>query len=50
VIAELSVEPRGRLRLSAPVAMASSNLADLLPRFLERHPQVQLEIFLTNRR
>ncbi|WP_049298217.1 LysR family transcriptional regulator, partial [Pseudomonas aeruginosa] len=25
VIAELSVEPRGRLRLSAPVAMASSN-------------------------
>ena len=44
VIAELSVEPRGRLRLSAPVAMASSNLADLLPRFLERHPQVQLEI------
>lgn len=50
VIAELSVEPRGRLRLSAPVAMASSNLADLLPRFLERHPQVQLEILLTNRR
>ena len=24
--------------------------ADLLPRFLERHPQVQLEILLTNRR
>ncbi|WP_281687965.1 LysR substrate-binding domain-containing protein [Pseudomonas citronellolis] len=50
VVAQLSAEPRGRVRLSCPVAMAETSLNAMLPGFLAGYPQVNLELLLTNRR
>jgi DNA-binding transcriptional LysR family regulator len=49
-VASLSAEPRGRLRVSCPVGMTHWNLAELVTGFLARHPLVQLELLLVNRR
>ncbi|MCO6704966.1 hypothetical protein KQH24_31890, partial [Streptomyces sp. CHB9.2] len=48
--ASLSSEPRGPLRVSCPVALAQDYLPDVVTRFLQRYPQVQLEMVLVNRR
>jgi len=48
--ASLSSEPRGPLRVSCPVALAQDYLPDIVTRFLQRYPQVQLEMVLVNRR
>ncbi|MFV3308560.1 LysR substrate-binding domain-containing protein [Pseudomonas sp. NY15181] len=50
VAAHLSAEPRGRVKLSCPVAMAETSLNEMLPGFLAAYPQVNLELLLTNRR
>ncbi|QJP09146.1 LysR substrate-binding domain-containing protein [Pseudomonas multiresinivorans] len=50
VAAQLSAEPRGRVRLSCPVALAETSLNEMLPGFLAAYPQVNLELMLTNRR
>ncbi|MDN6859827.1 LysR substrate-binding domain-containing protein [Pseudomonas sp. CAN2814] len=50
VAAQLSAEPRGRVKLSCPVALAETSLNDMLPGFLAAYPQVNLELMLTNRR
>ncbi|MED5607523.1 MULTISPECIES: LysR substrate-binding domain-containing protein [Pseudomonas] len=50
VVAQLSAEPRGRVRLSCPVALAETSLNAMLPGFLAGFPQVNLELLLTNRR
>lgn len=50
VAAQLSAEPRGRVKLSCPVAMAETSLNEMLPGFLAAYPQVNLELLLTNRR
>lgn len=42
--------PRGRVRLAAPAEIASQYLAPLLPMFLARFPEVQLDIDVSNRR
>jgi DNA-binding transcriptional LysR family regulator len=42
-------EPSGQVRISLPVAITDIVLADLLPRFMLRHPKVQLRIQSTNR-
>lgn len=49
-VARLSAEPRGVVRLSCPVAFAQSQLSQLLPEFLDSHPQVQLQVHVSNRR
>jgi DNA-binding transcriptional LysR family regulator len=49
-VARLSAEPRGLVRLSCPVAFAQSQLSQLLPEFLSAHPQVQLQVHVSNRR
>ncbi|WP_437880784.1 LysR substrate-binding domain-containing protein [Pseudomonas sp. LRF_L74] len=49
-VASLSSEPRGRLRVSCPTGLMRTNLRDMVPSFLQRYPQVQLEIVLSNRR
>jgi DNA-binding transcriptional LysR family regulator len=49
-VASLSAEPRGRLRVSCPVAMTHWNLSAVVTRFLTQYPQVQLEMLLVNRR
>ncbi|MBO3275475.1 LysR substrate-binding domain-containing protein [Pseudomonas schmalbachii] len=50
VVAQLSAEPRGRVKLSSPIALAETSLNEMLPGFLARYPQVNLELLLTNRR
>lgn len=50
VVASMSSEPRGRLRVSCPVALAHAFLPDVVSRFLEQYPQVQLDMVLLNRR
>ncbi|HET7556466.1 MAG TPA: LysR substrate-binding domain-containing protein [Rhodanobacteraceae bacterium] len=43
-------EPCGVVRMSCPVSLAQSLLAPLLPKFLERHPRVRLNLLASNRR
>lgn len=43
-------EPRGRIRVACPVAVAENMLAPVLPRFLARHPQVRVDLVVSNRR
>ena len=50
VVASMSSEPRGRLRVSCPVALAHAFLPDIIRRFLAQYPQVQLDMVLINRR
>lgn len=42
-------EPRGALRLSAPLSFAVAHLGTLLPEFLQRYPQVSVEVDLSDR-
>ena len=44
-----AAEPRGRLRLSAPVGFGASRLAPIVTDFLARHPAVEVELTLTDR-
>ncbi|MBS0575102.1 MAG: LysR family transcriptional regulator [Proteobacteria bacterium] len=46
----LSAEPRGVIKVSCPVSLAQRQLACLLPEFLERHPQVRVQLQVSNRR
>jgi DNA-binding transcriptional LysR family regulator len=41
-------EPRGTLRVAAPVALGRRRVAPLLALFAERHPAVQTQLFLTH--
>jgi len=49
-VASMSSEPRGRLRVSCPVGLAHEMLPSVISKFLEKYPQVQLEVMLLNRR
>ncbi len=49
-VASHASAPRGRLRVSCPVALAQSHLSPIINDFLAAYPQVQLEMLLTNRR
>lgn len=49
-VAALRAEPSGLVRLSCPVSLAQSLVAPLLPKFLQRFPQVQLRVLSSNRR
>ena len=49
-VASMSSEPRGRLRVSCPVGLAHEMLPTVISKFLEKYPQVQLEVMLLNRR
>ncbi|AVS76428.1 LysR family transcriptional regulator [Paracidovorax cattleyae] len=48
-VAEVQTEPRGTVRVSCPVTLAQTVLGELMPIFLERHPQVRVEMQITNR-
>jgi len=43
-------EPRGLLKVSCPVALAQTTLADILPEFLGRYPRLRLILHVSNRR
>ena len=42
-------EPRGTIRVACPVTLAQSTIGPLLPRFLERHPHVRVDMEVNNR-
>jgi DNA-binding transcriptional LysR family regulator len=42
-------EPRGTIRVACPVTLAQSTIAPLVPRFLALHPQVRIEMQVSNR-
>lgn len=45
-----AVQARGRLRLNAPVSFGVRHLAPLWPQFMAAHPEVELEVSLSDRR
>lgn len=49
MIASQTAAPRGLLRLSAPVTFATVHLGQLIPAFLQRNPEVSVELELNDR-
>lgn len=48
-VAHVQEEPRGTIRVTCPVTLAQTTFGPLLPRFLAAHPQVRIEMQVTNR-
>lgn len=48
-VSQLQAEPRGRLRINAPLSFGLLHLAPRLPGFLSRYPQLQLEVDYNDR-
>jgi DNA-binding transcriptional LysR family regulator len=48
-IRDLAATPRGLLRVTAPVALARQQLLPCLPAFLRAHPEVRIELDLSDR-
>jgi DNA-binding transcriptional LysR family regulator len=48
-VARVQTEPRGTVRITCPVTLAQSTIGPLLPRFLAAHPQVRIDMLVTNR-
>lgn len=48
-VAQVKGTPRGTVRVSCPVTLAQSVLGELMPVFLERNPEVKLEMLVLNR-
>lgn len=46
---DLQLEPKGKLRISAPVPFGQRYLAEAVAKYLARYPQVTLEVVLTDR-
>ncbi len=46
---DLAANPRGRLRVNAPMSFATAHLAPLIPRFAAAYPDIELEIDLNDR-
>lgn len=46
--AELRTDPRGRLRIVAPVSYGSESLAPVLAHYLEQYPQISVDLVLDN--
>jgi DNA-binding transcriptional LysR family regulator len=48
-VAQARTEPRGSIRVACPVTLAQTTLGRILPRFLERYPQIAVDMRVTNR-
>jgi DNA-binding transcriptional LysR family regulator len=48
-VAMVQREPRGTIRVACPVTLAQSTIGPLVPGFLQRHPQVRIDMLVTNR-
>jgi DNA-binding transcriptional LysR family regulator len=48
-VAAVQNEPRGTIRVACPVTLAQSTVGPLIPLFLERHPQVRVDMEVNNR-
>ncbi len=49
VVSQLHSEPRGVLKLTAPVAFGTLHVAPALPEFLARHPDLSIDVTITDR-
>jgi len=48
-VARVQNEPRGTVRITCPVTLAQATIGPILPRFLAAHPQVRIDMQVTNR-
>jgi len=48
-VAQVHDEPRGTVRVTCPVTLAQTTIGHLLPRFLAAHPQVRIDMQVSNR-
>jgi len=48
-ISQLQEKPAGLLRINAPVSFGSKYLLDVLPKFMQRYPEVKLEVEFNDR-
>ena len=48
-VAQVQSEPRGTIRVTCPVTLAQSTIGPLIPLFLEKHPQVRIDMEVSNR-
>ena len=48
-VAQVQTAPRGTIRVSCPVTLAQTVLAEMMPVFLARHPEVRVEMQVSNR-
>lgn len=48
-VAQVQTEPRGLVRLTCPVTIAHSGLAQLMPIFMDRYPAVRIDMRVINR-
>lgn len=48
-VQQVQSEPRGTVRVSCPVTLSQTVLAPLIPRYLERYPEVRVEMTVVNR-
>lgn len=48
-VAQVQTIPRGTVRVSCPVTLAHTVLAELMPRFLATYPEVRIDMLVTNR-
>lgn len=46
---ETQMTLQGRIKLTAPVEIGTSHLTDVLATFIKRHPQIHIELLLTDR-
>ncbi|MCJ0763162.1 LysR family transcriptional regulator [Variovorax terrae] len=48
-VAQVQTEVRGTIRVSCPVTLAQTVVGPILPRFLAQHPQVRVDMLVSNR-
>jgi DNA-binding transcriptional LysR family regulator len=48
-VARVQTEARGTVRVTCPVTLAQTTVGPLLPRFLAAHPQVRIDMLVSNR-
>src|SRR4051794_9496385 len=48
-VALVQNEPRGTIRVSCPTTLAQTTVGPILPKFLKDHPQVRIDMLVTNR-
>jgi DNA-binding transcriptional LysR family regulator len=49
LVSSASIEPRGRLRINAPVSFGILHLAPLWPEFMRKYPRLELDVALIDR-
>lgn len=48
-VGQMEAQPRGKLRVNAPMSFGLTDLGPVLPRFLERYPEISVELIMNDR-